>query len=85
MLDALAEHGRLEHVSLARLIDCTPAQLQRRNGQMTRLIKKEFTGCGWPVGWHRGDVRAGEDPRAWIYELHPDVRTAWRKHRPSTS
>ncbi len=85
MLDALAEHGRLEHLSLARLVGCTPAELQSRNGKMTQLIKKEFTGCRWPVGWHRGDPRAGEDPEAWIYELDPDLRAAWRKQRPLTS
>jgi len=85
MLDALARHGRLEHVSLARLVGCTPAQLQRRNGKMTQLIKQEFTGCRWPIGWHRGDPRAGEDPEAWIYELHPELRAAWKMQRPLTS
>src|SRR4051812_32861622 len=58
VLDALAEHGRLEHVSLARLVGCTPAQLQSRNGKMTQLIKNEFTGYRWPIGWHRGDPLA---------------------------
>ena len=85
MLDALAKHGRLEHVSLARLVGCTPAELQSRQRQLTRLIKKEFTGCRWPVGWHRGDPRAGEDPRAWIYEIHPKFCAAWKRHRPLTS
>jgi hypothetical protein len=85
MLDALTEHGRLEHISLARLVGCTPAQLQSRNGKMTQLIKKEFTGCRWPIGWHRGDPRAGEDPEAWIYELHPEFRAAWKRQRPLTS
>ncbi len=84
MLDALAEHGRVEHVSLARLVGCTPAELQSRNGKLTQLIKKEFTGCRWPVGWHRGDPRAGEHPQAWIYELHPEFRAAWQSHRALT-
>jgi hypothetical protein len=85
VLDALARHGRLEHISLARLVGCTPAQLRSRNGKMTQLIRKEFTGCQWPVGWHRGDQCAGEDPEAWIYEIHHEFREAWKRHRPLSS
>jgi hypothetical protein len=85
VLDALAQHGPLDHVELARRVGCTPAQLRSRNGEMTKLIRKEFNGYRWPIGWHRGEAGAGEVPGAYIYEMHPDLSEAWLELRPLIS
>ncbi len=85
VLDVLAKHGSLDHVELARRVRCTPAQLRSRNGKLTELIQREFTGYRWPIGWHRGEAGAGEAPGAYIYVMHPDLRGDWLKLRPLNS
>ncbi|MGY1662293.1 hypothetical protein ACI78Q_13830 [Geodermatophilus sp. SYSU D00705] len=85
MLDVLAEQKRLHHVELASRVGCTPAQLQSRNGKMTQLVRREFTGHRWPIGWHRGEASAGEVPGAYIYEMHHEVCAAWMELRPLTA
>ncbi|MGY1763092.1 hypothetical protein ACI79G_21000 [Geodermatophilus sp. SYSU D00779] len=85
MLDILAKRGPLAHVELARLVRCTPSQLRSRNGKMTELIRREFTGHRWPIGWRRGEISAGEDPGAYVYEMHAKFREKWLELRPLSS
>lgn len=85
MLDHLADGPTAEHIELARRAGCTPEELQRRNGKISQLIREKFTGSGWPIGWHRGEARAGEVPGAWIYEIHLEVGQAWKGLRVSGS
>lgn len=77
VLDCLAKESSAEHVELAQRVRCTPEQLRTRNGKMTRLICEEFTGYGWPFGWHYGQASAGEANGATIYAIHPQVADRW--------
>jgi hypothetical protein len=77
VLDYLAKESSAEHVELAHRVGCTPEQLRTRNGKMTQLIREEFTGYGWPIGWHYGRAEAGEVDGATIYEMHPQVACRW--------
>src|SRR4051794_38021292 len=81
VLDHLACTKTVEHHELASVGQCTPEELRSRNGRLTELIRTEFTGYGWPFGWHYGAASAGEPERATIYEMHPEVAASWRSLR----
>ena len=80
VLDHLAETPE-EHLALANEVGCSAEELRSRNSRMTQVIQEEFTGYGWPFGWHYGRVDAGEMDEATIYEMHPKVAASWRSLR----
>ncbi len=77
VLDHLARTSAEEHLESANKVRCSAEQLRSRNSKMTQVIQEEFTGYGWPFGWHYGRADAGELNGATIYEMHPPVAAAW--------
>src|SRR4051812_38048402 len=75
VLDHLSRTPEEEHLAIE--VGCSAEELRTRNSKMTQVIQQEFTGYGWPFGWHYGRAEAGELNRATIYEMHPEVAAAW--------
>ncbi len=81
VLDHLARTPAEEHLESANKVRCSAEQLRSRNSKMTQVVQEEFTGYGWPIGWHYGRADAGEMNGATIYEMHPEVAASWRSLR----
>jgi hypothetical protein len=62
--------GQCEHGEVARRIGCQPRQLRRAFAEMTKVIRHEFRGHGWPFGYQVVG-------RKYIYEMHPEVAVAF--------